>query len=224
MSRLVVLVMVAGMLAPAAAQTEYFIEGERLIAGSTFVQQGEDLRGVGFEVEIAPSSRVAFALGYGRASTEFGGEVVDIEEEGRIVTWTGAVTGYPLRQGKGGPFTLGLGVGVGHTRSTVTLGFENFVERFENSAITLAANLLAAGVVTKPENPIRGVLQAQVGATMLLGESDIAYAQLIGAGFGAGFAIHPGLLVIVEPSALVTISSGETVITLVGALGLAHSF
>ncbi|MEP0545782.1 MAG: hypothetical protein ABJF88_02540 [Rhodothermales bacterium] len=222
--RLLAVLLVTSVFSPAEAQTEYFTEGERLISGSTFVQQGEDLRGVGFEVEIAPSSRVAFTFGYGGADAEMVAGSDGIREDGEIVTWSGAITGYPLRQGEGGAFTLGVGVGVGHTRSTVTLRFQEFVERFDNSAITLTANLLAAGVVTKAESPIRGVLQVQAGAAMLLGESDVAYAQLIGAGFGAGFAVSPRVLVVVEPAALVTISSGATTITLVGSLGLAYAF
>lgn len=216
--------LVASAVSSAEAQTEYFIGGERLVSGSTFVQEGEDLSGLGFEVEIAPSSRVAFAFGYGRADADIGAGSDDIEDEGEIVTWSGAITGYPLRQGEGGPFTLGVGVGVGHTRSSVTLRFREFVQRFEASAITLTANLLAAGVVTNAESPVRGVLQVQAGAVMILGETDVAYAQLFGAGFGAGFALRPDVLVVVEPSALVTISSGETAITLVGALGLAYAF
>lgn len=223
-SILLAVLLVASACSPAEAQTEYFTGDERLLSGSAFVQQGEDLRGIGFEVEIAPSSRVAFTFGYGRADAEIVANPDDIREEGEIVTWNGAITGYPLRQGEGGPFTLGVGVGVGHTRSTVALRFQEFVQRFDNSAITLTANVLAAGVVTKAESPIRGVLQMQAGAAMLLGESDIAYAQLLGAGFGAGFAVSPSVLVIVEPSALVTISSGETAIALVGALGLAYAF
>ena len=209
--------------APAEAQTEYFVESERVISGSMFVQQGGNLGGTGFEIEFAPSSRVAFAFGYGRASADFEGQILEFREEGSITTWSGAITGYPLRQGEGGPFSLGVGLGIGHTRSTVALRLEEFVERLDFSAITLTANLLATGVVTKPTSPIRGVLQVQASAAMVLGESDLAYAQLLGAGVGVGFAVSPRVLVILEPSALLTISRGETTRTLVGALGLAYT-